>query len=241
VADAGEVLAPAGAVARTARPLGPTPGVARAGARAGPSRARCWRPARGGSGRPRSAPTATRRGSPGGRPRRGRLRRPRSPAFAARGATAGSARPGGGCARRAPRRRGRGRAPRRPWRVRGHGVVRLVERQPPRRPRLAARGELVLRARSEGAGDVVARRALTARHLGVRGGAADPLEHVPTEATRDALAGWQLGMGLGERAPATPTAIAALAPHQVRDPSSDRQVAHPHYRAALTSTDERPQ
>jgi hypothetical protein len=112
-------------------------------------------------------------------------------------------------------------------------VVGLIERQPPRRPRLAARGELVLRARSEGAGDLVARRALTARHLGMGGAAAHPLEQAPAEAPRHALARRQLGMGLGERPPAAPAAVAALAPHQIRHSAGDRQVAHPHHRAVL--------
>ena len=57
----------------------------------------------------------------------------------------------------------------------------LVERQPPHGPRLATRGELVLRARAEGARHLVARRALVAGDLGVRATAAHPLEQMPAK------------------------------------------------------------
>jgi hypothetical protein len=70
---------------------------------------------------------------------------------------------------------------------------------------------------SEGAGELVARRALTAGHLGVRGAAPHPLEQAPPQAPRHPLARRQLGVGLGERPPAAPAAVAALAPHQIRD------------------------
>jgi hypothetical protein len=112
-------------------------------------------------------------------------------------------------------------------------VVGLVERQPPRRPRLAAGGELITSARSEGTGDLVARRALPARHLGVRRAAAHPLEHAPPEAPRHALARRQLRVRLGERPPTLPAAVAALAPHQMRHAARDRPVAHPHHRTLL--------
>jgi hypothetical protein len=64
-------------------------------------------------------------------------------------------------------------------------VVGFVERQPPRRPRFAAGRELVLRARSEGTRDLVARRPLVAGDLGVRAAAAQPLEEMPAEARGD--------------------------------------------------------
>jgi hypothetical protein len=110
-------------------------------------------------------------------------------------------------------------------------LVGLVERQPPRRPRLAARRELVLSARSEGTRDLVARRPLVAGDLGVRAAAAHPLEEMPAEATGHALARRKLGLRLRERPPAAGAAVAALAPHQVGHAPRQRQVTHPHPRA----------
>jgi hypothetical protein len=112
-------------------------------------------------------------------------------------------------------------------------VVGLIERQPPRRPRLAARRELVASARPKGAGDLVAARALTARHLRVGGTNAYPLEQAPPETPRHALARRQLRVRLGERPPTPPAAVAPLTPHQMGHASRDRQVAHPHPRSLL--------
>jgi hypothetical protein len=58
-------------------------------------------------------------------------------------------------------------------------LVGLVERPPPRTARLAARFKLVVGARAEAPRGLVARGALTARHLGVGGPAAHPLERAP--------------------------------------------------------------
>jgi hypothetical protein len=112
-------------------------------------------------------------------------------------------------------------------------MLGLIQRQPPRRPPLAERGELVPGARSEGAGDLVARGLFTARHLDMGGTAAHPLEQAPPETPRHALPPRQLRVRLGERPPAAAAAIAALAPHQMRHPPGDRQVTHPHHRPLL--------
>jgi hypothetical protein len=106
-------------------------------------------------------------------------------------------------------------------------VLGLGERQPLRRRRLAARGELVPSARSESPLNLVAGRALAARHLGIGGPAAHPRERPPAEAPRHTLARRQLGRGFRERLTTPGTAVAALAPHQIGDPTGDRQVAHP--------------
>jgi hypothetical protein len=61
-------------------------------------------------------------------------------------------------------------------------VMRLVERQPPHRPRPATRLELVLRAGAESARNLVAARLLVAGQLGVSATAARPLEQAPPSA-----------------------------------------------------------
>ena len=80
----------------------------------------------------------------------------------------------------------------------------LVERQPPRRPPLAARLQPVLRAAREGAPNLVAGRVLLARHLSVSRTTTHPLDQAAAEAPRHALARRQLGMRLGERPPHPP-------------------------------------
>lgn len=112
-------------------------------------------------------------------------------------------------------------------------VVGLVERQSPRGTRRATHLELVLRADPERAPDLVAARALLARHLGVRRPAAHPLQQAPPEASRDPLALGQLGVRLAERPPTTPAAVAPLAPHQIGHAPSERQIADAHPRAVL--------
>jgi hypothetical protein len=59
------------------------------------------------------------------------------------------------------------------------------------------------------------------------GPAAHPREQPPAEAPRHTLARRQLGRVFRERVPTPGTAVAALAPHQIGDPTGDRQVAHP--------------
>jgi hypothetical protein len=110
-------------------------------------------------------------------------------------------------------------------------VMRLVERQPPRRaprPRRQLLGTV-----AKGTRDLVARGGFLARHLCVGGTPADAREQPPAKAPRDPLARRQLRVLLGERPAARPAQEAALAPHQIGPAARQRQVAHPHPRALL--------
>jgi hypothetical protein len=108
----------------------------------------------------------------------------------------------------------------------------LIERQPPRRSPLARRQQLVA-AVGEHPRHLIARGVLVARELGMRCALAATLEQPGPEAGSHALAGRQLRVSLGERAPARLTVEAALAPRQIPRTAGDRQIAHPHHRPLL--------
>jgi hypothetical protein len=124
-------------------------------------------------------------------------------------------------------------------------VMGLIKRQPAR-PVGVARLELV-GAIGERASDLVAARALLACDLGVR----HRRQHARPAARgsgRSRAGGWTAAresrwtsVSLGGRPPTVLTAVAALAPHQPRQPPGDRQVTHPHKRRSLTRTSLPPQ